>query len=322
MADRVEHAGIIAVDGATGYLGNHLVARLASCSLRVRAIVRSSSCPQDIAFLQATGAEVVAAELSQSSSILNKTLENVSTAVHLIGSIAPARGQSLEQLHARQTESLVKAAQLSGVSKIVMVTALGTGKDAASLYHRTKWQAEEILKESKLNYVILRPSLIVGRQVGRRDSKLVARYRQLIASRPTVPLIAGGKNLIQPVFVGDLVSCLVESATGARFDGETLEVGGSEVLTMREFVSKLMQVMGVVKPCIALPEFAARLLAIFAEAMMPVPLVSRDQVKLSLQDNVCLDNALQSKFKIAATPLETALEGYARESGPRQKVKL
>lgn len=302
--------GPVVVDGATGYVGNHLVKALVDAQIPVRCLVRKQSHAQDRSFLADLGAEVVEANFAGSVDDLAKVLAGASCVVHLIGSIAPPKGENLESLHVKQTAAMVKALKMAGVARMVMVTALGAAPDAVSEYHRTKWHAEEQVRTGLENFVILRPSLIVGRQVGRRDSKLIARYRKLIGERPTVPMIEGGKNLMQPVFIGDLSKALVKAVSGEG-TGQTVEIGGPEVLPMKEVVVCLMKVMQTQKKIVSLPAGAMSIVAGILEVVQQVPLVSRDQVKLAQTNNVCSSNGLESVFGVKPTPLSQALQSYA-----------
>jgi NADH dehydrogenase len=303
---------LIAVDGATGYLGNHLVWRLRQSGATVRCIVHPGAREKDIDFLRSTGAQIAVASLSDGKAML-EALKGVDVAVHLIGSIAPPKGQRLEELHGTQTANLVKSAKEAGAKKIVQVTALGTAADAESTYHGTKWQAEEHVRKSGLKWVILRPSLIVGKQVGNRNSKLVARYMDLIRTRSTVPVIGGGSNRLQPVFIGDLAQALELAINGAQFDNQVFEIGGDEILSMRQIVEKLMQTLGTNKKISGVSPLAAGVLARICETVQRVPTISRDQVKLSLKDNVCSNNALRTKFGIEPTSMDRALATYTAE---------
>lgn len=306
-------SGPIVIDGATGYVGSHLTQALCREKRDIRCIVHPGASAKDIAFLESCGAKVFRTELDPNQPELIKALSGAAVAVHLIGSIAPKAGEKLEELHAGQTGKLVRSCQQQQVPKIVMVTALGCEEKAASDYHKSKWQAEELVRNSGLNYVILRPSLIVGRLTGERDSKLIARYRKLISERPSVPLLGGGKNLMQPVFIGDLIEALKLSVTTNIADKQTLEIGGPNKLDMHTLVSKLMQEMSVRKPLKTVPLVAAGIAAFFLEKIQAVPLVSRDQVKMASADNVCRVNSLESLFKIKCTSLEDALSTYVRQ---------
>lgn len=311
----------IAVDGATGYVGNHVVAALRKRNMKVNCIVHKGAKEVDKNFLQSTGAKIFEADLDASSESLQEALSDVSCVIHLIGSIAPPKGQKLADLHRGQTEQLVAACKKANVKKIVMITALGTAADAASEYHKTKWQAEEVIRSSGISFAILRPSLIIGRQVGSRNSKLIARFNKMIAERPQVPVIEGAKNKIQPVFVGDLAEAIVEAALAAandsRFAGQTLEIGGSQIMPMHELIEKLMGLQGQEKPLKSLPASLAGVLAFLLETFSPgVPLLSRDQVKLACGDNICSANTLESVFRIKATSVDEALKSYASSSTP------
>jgi uncharacterized protein YbjT (DUF2867 family) len=303
-------SNIVAVDGATGYLGNHLIARLREDGCPVRAIAHSAARSSDLEFLRSSGAEVHSADLKSGNPDLQSALQGVSTVVHLIGSIAPKKGEKLIDLHAGQTAALIEAAKSAGVPKIVLVTALGTRDGAVSNYHKTKSAAEQVVTASGMQYVILRPSLIVGRQVGNRDSKLVARYIELIKTRPSVPLIGGGLNKVQPVFIGDLVEALVRSIQTNNYNGRVLEIGGTETVSIKSIVERLMRVIGISKRTVALPPILANVIGSICEAIQPVPLVSRDQVTMSSEDNLCTNNALTTVFGITPTSLEDALKTY------------
>jgi uncharacterized protein YbjT (DUF2867 family) len=302
----------IAVDGATGYVGSHVVARLRSEGINVRAIVHPGANPIDVEFLKSTGAEICVAELADEDEPLVAGLQGVTAVIHLIGTIAPRKGERLEKLHAGQTASLTKAARKASVLKIVMVTAIGAAADAPSTYHRTKWQAEQVLRQSGLPHVILRPSLIIGRQVGRRNSKLVSRYLDLISTRPAVPLIGGGKNRVQPVFIGDLAEVIVQSVKSDRFDGHAYEIGGPLVLTMKEFVEQLMHLQGVNKGFLPVSPSLAGIIAVILESVQDRPVVSRDQIKIAIQENICSHNALTGEFAVIPVSVEQALSVYSR----------
>lgn len=303
---------VIAVDGATGYLGSHLVSRLRQSGVNVRCIVHPAAKEDDLHFLRSTGAEVRTASLQLPDASLDSALSGCLTVVHLIGSIAPKRGERLDQLHGEQTANLVSAAKRTGVEKIVQVTALGTKAGARSTYHQTKSAAEDCVKQSGLKYVILRPSLIVGRQVGGRNSKLISRYLELIKTRSAVPVIGGGKNKLQPVFIGDLTKALEIAAIESKIESGVYEIGGPEVISLREIVEMLMQVVDTPKKIAAIPPALASVLAAVCEGIQDVPTVSRDQVVLATEDNICTENALGTVFGVPLTPVLESLKTYGQ----------
>lgn len=308
--------GVVAVDGATGYLGTHLIARLLEMGLSVRALVHAKASAEDVGALKKLGVDVRVVRMDGSDDSLYKALTGADVAVHLIGSIAPRKGERLEELHVEQTGHLVDAARRCAVSKIVMVTALGAAPNAVSEYHRTKFRAEEKVRNGGRPYVILRPSLIFGRVVGRRDSKLIARYIDLIRTRSSVPLIGGGRNKLQPVFISDLVTALTHSVTNDDFNGQILEIGGADVFTMREIVETLMRTLNIQKKISSLPPPLAGLVAIACETFQQDrPTLSSDQVRLAQVDNICISNALISKFGVTPVSLRDGLRTYVGSAG-------
>ncbi|MBX9771784.1 MAG: NAD(P)H-binding protein [Candidatus Obscuribacterales bacterium] len=302
--------GPIVVDGATGYVGSHLVANLAESGFSVRCLVHKGAREKDIQFLKSLNAEVYIADLENDSQVLNEAFAGAETAVHLIGSIAPPKGQTMQNLHVNQTKQLVDLCRKNKIKKVVMVTALGSSSAASSNYHSTKWQAEEILRSSGLNHVIMRPSLIFGRQVGNRDSKLVARLIQAIESKPVVPLINGGVNLIQPIFIGDLIDALTVVIERDDLVNQTFELGGANVISMKQFVDMLMDTLAVKKPVVSLPTPVAAVLAACMEATTQVPLISRDQVRIAKNNNVCATNDLSVKLGIEPRHIKLGLNTY------------
>ncbi len=300
----------VLVDGATGYLGSHLVHKLCLSGYNVRALVHPGARSVDVDFLKQQGAEVFTADLSAPTN--SNAFDGCAFVVHLIGSVAPKKGERLEDLHTGQTRNLVAACSAAGVKRIVMITSLGAKQDADNSYHATKWMAENEIRNSGLEYVILRPPLLLGRVVGYRDSKLVKRYREIILGKKVVPLINGGKNKIQPLFIGDLVEaiCLSLAAQSNAVVNQTLEIGGPEVMTLRQFVENFMDALGVHKSIVALHPSLASVLAVICESVQTVPTVNRDQVKLALSDNVCADNALLNVLKLDLTPVKSAFESY------------
>lgn len=306
---------IVLVDGANGYIGTHVVYALCKRGFSVRALIREEALEADEVLLQSFGAKVLRAPLEPTSQSSQEAFLGVHTVVHLIGSIAPKKGETLAQLHGGFAEKLVKICRKTGVSKIVMVTALGTDDGALSQYHRTKRLAEKNVEASGIEYAILRPSLVVGRLVGRRESKLIKRYRDIITSgRKRVPLIGGGKNQLQPVFVADLATAVAACVENPQLRGCRLEIGGPQVVTMRQLVEALMSQEGKDLRIAEVPPFVVRPLAKLLEKIMEVPLVTSDQVVLSSIDNICDRNDLVETLKINARSLKEALSSYSDSS--------
>ena len=215
---------LIVVDGATGYLGSHLVSTLVQRGYRVRCLVRRENSMN-------TDESIECIDVDYSKELDPELFSGALALVHLIGSIAPRRGESLSGLHRGITARVVNAAVAAAVppEKIIQITALGASADAPSEYHRTKWLAEEVVRASGIPYVILRPSLILGRLVGKRDSKLVQRLLTFIRRKPFVPLVRGGSSRIQPIFVQDVYQLPETLSHIVSVDDVVLMIGAGSI---------------------------------------------------------------------------------------------
>ena len=301
--------GSIAINGATGYIGTHVADALIRQGDQPVCLVRDPG-SRDAKLLASLGAKVVKADAQATDGGLSEALAGCDRLLHLIGSIAPPKGTRLEDLQTGTARRYLEAAQQAGVRKVVMVTALGCGPDAASEYHRTKWMAEEVLRGSGLEWVVIQPSLVVGRTVGHRDSKLVRRYLDLIANKPRIPLVLGGNTQVQPIAVADLALALAKVLTSSRWDQRTLQIAGRDKLSTRDFVGVLMQVRGVNKDFLTIPAPLAWLAATACEVFQTVPLLSRDQLRIARVDGSVADNDLVTQLEIDPISLREALAVY------------
>ncbi len=282
--------------------------------LNVRCLIKQHAQDAEADFLQTIGGQVFRSDLAQDENILEQAFAQVDIACHLIGSIAPRRGETPELLHIQQTEHFVQHCLKAKVGKVIMVSACGADAEASTDYHRTKWLAEQVIKQSGLPAIILRPSLVIGKTVGNRNSKLIARLEDLIRHKKMVPLIAGGKNKIQPLFIGDLIEAMITCIFSEEADSyenmKVLELGGSEILTLKELTGQMMKKIGIHRSFLDLPPALAIPLAGITEATQEVPILNRDQVKLAQQDNICANNKLLTLIKRNATTIDEALDSY------------
>jgi len=306
----------IVITGANGYLGQHLSAALMDKGAALRAFVRPSIGPEDITVLKGLGATIFTGELGPGAQ-LPQAFAGADCAVHLIGSVAPPKdGPGSEELHKAYSLYFAEACVKAGVKKAVLVTALGAHEKSVSQYLVTKRKAEiaflECLRQAKISCVVVRPSLIIGHKIGHRDSKLVDRYRTIINTKKVIPLIGGGQNLLEPVFVGDLAQAIANLIMeDNRNSSEIVEIGGPQRVTMRAFVEALARSLAISKPVLSLPFGLASLAAGVLGQLQDVSLLSADQVKLASEDMIPSVNALPSLLAPAqALSIEQALATY------------
>jgi NADH dehydrogenase len=156
---------------------------------------------------------------------------------HTIGLAPGMKSRELyEKVHVDGTRNLLDAVESD---KVVYISALGVGEVEHSFF-QTKEEAEELIKDSSNNYTIIRPSTVYG-----EGNKLLEMMKKGAPFR-VFPNI---KTETQPIHIDDLAEILKRSAK--EFDGETLELGGPEVMTVGELARKLYREEGF--SCLLLP---------------------------------------------------------------------
>ncbi|OGW34658.1 MAG: hypothetical protein A2010_14800 [Nitrospirae bacterium GWD2_57_9] len=269
---------MILVTGSTGFVGSHLIRRMCKDGLPVRALVRHAGKAQELASL---GAEVVQGDLGDKPS-LARACAGVERVVDLVGIIQEAPGVTFQGVHVEGTGNLLQAAKNAGVRHFFYQSALGTRPGARSEYHKTKWQAEELVRGSGIPFTILRPSLIYG-----PGDQFTLRLADIIGKSPVLPVIGSGKSKVQPIYIDDVVSCIVKAVTGEAFLNEIYEVGGPEQLTYEEVTRAIAEAMGIRRPVVHMPLFFMRPAARLLETALAKPPLTTGQLIMLEEDNVC-----------------------------------
>jgi NADH dehydrogenase len=274
-----------------------------------------------------SGAEYVdGVDVGDRSTMTAKMFEGVDVVVHLVGIIQESgKSQTFRRIHVDGTRNVVDTAKAAGFgslppndggarpapsapnnggTRFIYMSAIGTEKDAPAEYSRTKWEAEQIVIESGLPYTIFRPSLVMG-----RDGEFVAQMAELIkhgglpfkAPVPVIPVPGSGLNKFQPIYVDDLISCVVKSIEDRSTIGQTYEVGGATQVSFNELLAGFARSLKIKKPMVHAPVAILKIVATVMEAIMPKPPVTRDQLANLGRDNVTQSRAITEVFGV--TPL-------------------
>jgi NADH dehydrogenase len=211
-----------------------------------------------------------------------------------------------DRIHRAGTENLVNAAEESGVEGFLQLSALGADPDGDTAYIRAKGKAEAIVRESDLDWTVFRPSVVFGE--GGEFVSFTKRLKGMFAPGvPLYPLPGGGKQTrFQPVWVGDLVPMIADGVTDDDRAGETYELGGSEVLSLREVTEQVYDAENRSVTVVGLPMGMAKLgLSVLGGVGFPM---GKDQYRSLRIDNVTADNDVGA-FDVAESDL-TTLRSY------------
>ena len=180
---------------------------------------------------------------------------------------------------------MARAASAAG-ARMVHVSAIGADENSPSGYARAKAAGEKAVLAAVPSATILRPSLIFG-----PDDQFTNRFASLARMSPFLPLIGGGVTKLQPAYVGDVATAVADAVDGKTKEGATYELGGPEVLTMREIMEIILRITERRRMLLSLPFGLAKFQAMFLQ-FAPGPLkLTPDQVALLESDNVVSDAA-------------------------------
>lgn len=286
----------VAVVGATGFVGRHVVPHLAAAGHRVFAISRRGGRRDGWTDL----VEARAADVDTGVG-LEGALEGAEAVVHLVAIARETGGRRFEETNVRGTGRVVAAAEHAGVRRIVHLSALGVIDDPKLAYLHSKWRGEQLVRESALEWVVLRPSLLFGRGDGFFNLvKTTLRWWS-----PGIVAIPGtGDARFQPLAVADLAIAVEKSLTGPEHAGQVYELGGPEHLTYREIVEEVMSVTGMRRLKLGMPIPLLSALTAVTDRVLPIFPVSHDQVSSLQRPNFTELDAFERAFGTSPRPLD------------------
>ncbi|MDA8154890.1 MAG: NAD(P)H-binding protein [Actinomycetota bacterium] len=282
---------MLLIAGSTGFVGGHLVSFLRQNGIPARCLVRNPGKTGPWA-----GMEIVRGDLNN---IPEGALDGVDMVVHLVGIIREEHGQTFGSVHVKGTENLVMKALAAGTRLFFFQSALGAHRNPGLPYLDSKAQAEEIVQDSGLDYVIFRPSLILGPGDGFTEQMV-----QLIKSFPVLPVPGNGESRLQPIYINDWLKCfqkiLEEKKAGVQ-KNEVVSLGGPEHLTFNRMLALYMDALGIHPKIIHIPMGMVRAgLGFFAAARLAgiksLPPLTGEQLELLSMDNITSLSAVQDRF--------------------------
>jgi len=280
---------MILVIGGTGFIGRHLVARLAESGEKVRVAARGERGADLPEGVEQARVDVISGEG------LAEAMAGVDRVAHLVAIIIEKGSQRFDAVIRGGTEGVVREAEKAGVKKLVYVSAIGAAPDPRFPYWHAKWEAEQIVAGSSLNYTILRPSLVFG-----PEDEFFNRLADMVRRSPLLPIAGAGKTRFQPIGVDDLVACIVACIVACLGEGthdrQTVEVGGPEQLTYNELIDVISAALGKRRPRVHVPLWLMRPGARVLQSILSNPPVTTDQLAMLSKDNVAELDAVPRQF--------------------------
>lgn len=274
----------VAVTGATGFVGRRVVAELVRRGYQVRALVRDADKAAGVLPPDKAVRTVVGDVLDRSSP--QRLLEDVQAVVHLVGIIREVRQpgrppQTFQRMHIDAASAMVDAATAAGVRRFVHMSAIGVAPDAKAEYATSKYEGEQVLRRSGLDWTIFRPSLIHGPDAealvmmrslaaGAQPPWFVVPYFTRFTDHPEegvfFPRLTLDPAMLQPVHVDDVAAVFAEALSRPQTVHEIYNVVGSERLDWRQFMEACRDELPGADPSLTLVPVPSEHAAIMAKA--------------------------------------------------------
>ncbi|HEY9197878.1 MAG TPA: SDR family oxidoreductase [Gammaproteobacteria bacterium] len=308
----------VLITGASGFIGSHLVEALhqqheiIACARNPHALRKRFP---DIA------TAVVDLTVPRSIAEWLPLLKNVDAVVNAVGIIRESGRNTFDQLHHRAPCTLFQACQAAGVRKVIQISALGSDETARTRFHLSKKAADDCLKQLDLDWIILRPSLVYG-----PGGKSAALFKAL-AALPWIPLVDGGEQTVQPIYVGDLAAAvgdLLAPDTPSRLSPARISIDavGPRPLSIRSMLVAYRFWLGKEAYRIFPIPFAVALPFGQLSEYFGASIVTGDTIRMLRRGNVGDVSTLTGATGVSPRSLASVLRKHPAEQADRWQAQL
>ncbi len=296
---------IIAIFGAGGFLGKHLMRKLTKLDYRVKVATRN---PYLKGYLKPLGSpgqiELFKTNIFNEDDV-REVLKDCDFVINLVGILHETKKQKFSQIHSQFPFMLSNLCNEYDIKKLVHVSALGIKENHDSKYMQSKSQGEKNIKEIFKSSIILRPSIVFG-----PEDKFFNTFASLAQFSPVLPLIGGGETKFSPIYVGDVAKAIVKSLELDNLEPKIYELGGPKNYSFKELMEILLTEIKKKRFLISIPFGFAKFQSYFLQ-MMPNPLLTPDQVELLKHNNIVSGDYFKLKdLGITGTPIQDILPKY------------
>ncbi|MGF1640005.1 MAG: complex I NDUFA9 subunit family protein [Rhodospirillales bacterium] len=299
---------LITIFGGSGFIGRHVVQRVAADGWIVRVAVRD---PVAAAFLQPLGeaGQIVArvADVADAATV-ETAVEGADVVVNLVGILYERGRRTFQRVHVDGAANVARAAKAAGTSRLVQMSAIGADAHSPAAYGRTKKGGEDAAQAGFPGTTVVRPSVVFG-----PEDDFFNRFAAMARILPALPVF---ETAFQPVYVGDVADAVKAIIDDPATVGKTYELGGPRVIRFRELMELVLSETRRRRLLLPVPLAIAEFEAWFLEKL-PVPPLTRDQVKLLQRDNVVSADALTlADLGLQPTAVEAILPTYLHRYRP------
>ena len=301
----MENNQTIAIFGAGGFLGRHLLRKLTALDYRIKIGTRN---PFQKGYLKPLG-NAGQIELFKTSIYnpehIRRVIKNCDLVINLVGILYETKKQKFYDVHSKFPYLLSNLCAEAGIKKLIHISALGVKEKHISKYMQSKLQGEKNIQDNFKSSVILRPSIVFG-----PEDKFFNTFASFAQISPALPLIGGGKTKFSPIYVGDVAKAIVKALELNNSNPAIYELGGPENYSFEELMKILLTEIKKKRFLITIPYGFAKFQSYFLQ-MMPNPLLTPDQVELLKHNNIVSgEHPTLNDLGIIGTPIQSILPKY------------
>ena len=306
----------VAVFGGSGFVGKYILKTLIKHNYKLYTFIRFGS-EHKVEHLKELN--IITGDITNNTAI-EQTIMNCSAVIYNIGIIRefPKKGVTYQKSHYEYSKIVMDISKKYNIKHFILMSANGIKKDGVG-YQRTKYLAEEYLKNSGLNYTIFRPSLIFGKPSG--DKEFCSELRDAMIKPPfPAPLFFEGLNIfsaghfkLSPIHVQNVADFFVKSIANEKHYMKTYHLGGLETFNWKEIIQLISKSLRKHKFMVPAPVLPVWILALLLDRFSLFP-ITRDQLTMLLEGNTCDSRELFKDFDIIPIPFTTKSLSYLRKN--------
>jgi NADH dehydrogenase len=281
---------MILVTGGTGFIGQHLVRQLVLQGFKVRLLLRPSRESPNLP--TSLPVQVAVSGLNDARG-LRAALKGIKSVIHLAGTESHGIRSDFEGVEINGTRSLTITAKEAGVDRILFVSHLGADKASAFPVLKTKGIAEGIIAHSGIPSTIFRSAVVFG-----PNDHFTTLFSRVIRISPLAVLIPGnGASLLQPIWIQDLVTCMVMALENPETLNKTYLLGGGDTIPFIEVLKLIMDRINIKKRLVPIPPGYLRLISVWLEQNRRFP-VSAYWIDYLAADRICPLDSTSRNFNL------------------------
>lgn len=263
----------IAVTGGTGFVGKHLARSLSAAGQEVVLVSRGVD-RRDPSTLDLPGVRFARADVGDGDG-LAESFSGCEAVAHCAGINKETGWQTYQRVHVEGTGHVVEACRKGGVRRLMLLSFLRARPECGSAYHESKWRAEEIVRASGLDYLVVKAGLMYG-----RGDHMLDHLGHAIHRFPVFASVGLREKAVRPAAIGDVVRVLAAFLVGGRMTRQTIAVVGPEKILLSEAARRVARVLRRRLIVVPLPVALHYAMGWCLERMMTIPLVSIAQVRM------------------------------------------